>query len=153
MERFLWSALSGQQKGTFAEYFVKMELTMHGFEVYGTEVDDRGIDFIARKSGGPFFELQVKSAQKTNYVFMTKEKFPLTKWRYLALAVLEDHKPPQLYLIPSMAWQEPNNFLVSRDYDVNRKSKPEWGLSLAKCYRTQLDAYAFERTLELLVSR
>ena len=153
MERFLWSALSGQQKGAFAEYFVKMELTMHGFEVYGTEVDDRGIDFIARKSGGPFFELQVKSAQKTNYVFMTKEKFPLTELRYLALVVLEDHAPPLLYLVPSMAWQQPNSLLVSHDYSDKHKSKPEWGLSLAKRYRKQLDAFRFERTLELLMSR
>lgn len=47
MQRHIWSKLNKQQVGAFTEYIVKMELTMYGFQVYGTEVDDRGIDFIA----------------------------------------------------------------------------------------------------------
>jgi len=54
MQQYIWSILNKQQVGAYAEYFVKMELTMYGFQVYGTEVDDRGIDFVARHDLGPF---------------------------------------------------------------------------------------------------
>jgi hypothetical protein len=72
MARYQWSALNKQQVGKFAEYFVKMELTMYGFEVYTTDVDDRGIDFVARKGHGPFIEVQVKALRDYGYVFMQK---------------------------------------------------------------------------------
>ena len=77
INRYLWSHLNTQQVGTYAEYFVKMELTMFGFQVYSTEVDDRGIDFVARKGNGPFMEVQVKSLRQFGYVFMHKSKFEL----------------------------------------------------------------------------
>lgn len=53
MERYTWSRLSSLQLGRYAEYFVKMEFTLYGFDVYTSEVDDRGIDFVIRggKSG------------------------------------------------------------------------------------------------------
>ena len=37
MPRHQWNSLNTQQIGAYAEYFVKMELTMHGFQVYSTE--------------------------------------------------------------------------------------------------------------------
>ncbi len=61
LKRYQWSRLNKQQVGAYTEYFVKMELTMYGFQVYKTEVDDRGIDFVARYEQGPFLEIQVKS--------------------------------------------------------------------------------------------
>ena len=60
MSRFRWAGLNRQQVGRYAEYFVKMEFTMHGFQVYSAEVDDRGIDFVARHEDGTFYEVQVK---------------------------------------------------------------------------------------------
>jgi hypothetical protein len=36
MQRYQWSRLNKQQVGAYAEYFVKMELTMYGFQVYET---------------------------------------------------------------------------------------------------------------------
>jgi len=44
-QRQRWSKLSTLQLGRYAEYFVKMEFTLHGFDVYSAEVDDKGIDF------------------------------------------------------------------------------------------------------------
>jgi hypothetical protein len=32
---------------------------------------------------------------------------------------------PSLYLIPFIAWNQPDSLLVSRDYE-GKKSKPEW---------------------------
>src|ERR1039458_3570476 len=104
MQKYAWNGLNKQQVGTFAEYFVKMELTMYGLQVYGTEVDDRGIDFVARYKDGEFLEIQVKSARDKagdfGYVFMQKEKFKLHQNLYLALALLSEEQPPVLYLIP-----------------------------------------------------
>lgn len=75
MGRYTWSKLNHLQIGRFAEYFVKMEFALNAFEVFGSEVDDRGIDFIARYEGSGFLEIQVKAIRGFNYVFMQKDKF------------------------------------------------------------------------------
>lgn len=43
MGRYAWSRLNSHQVGRFAEYFVKMEFALYGFEIYSSEVDDRRI--------------------------------------------------------------------------------------------------------------
>ena len=141
--RYDWQQLNRQQVGAFSEYFVKMELTMYGFQVYATEVDDRGIDFVARFESGPYFSIQVKSVREKGYVFMQKEKFQISTDWYLALAVLEQGREPNLYLIPSDAWKTPNALFVDRNYE-GKKSKPEWGINLSKKNMPLLEAYSFE---------
>jgi len=49
MRKYNWNRLSHLQISRYAEYFVKMEFTLFGFEVYTAEVDDRGVDFVIRK--------------------------------------------------------------------------------------------------------
>jgi len=61
MEKYDWSRLTHLQVGRFAEYFVKMEFTLYGFDVYQAEVDDKGIDFVIRKGHERYFDIQVKS--------------------------------------------------------------------------------------------
>lgn len=152
MQRYIWSRLNNQQVGAYTEYFVKMELTMFGFQVYGTEVDDRGIDFVARHESGPFIEVQVKSLRprSSGYVFMQKEKFMLREGLFLALGLLFEGQPPELYLVPSSTWQEPAGIFVSRDYE-GRKSKPEWGLNISKKNMSALEPYRFERSVSKLI--
>src|SRR5580658_8058701 len=116
LERYRWSALTNQQVGAFVEYFVKMELTMFGFQVYATEVDDRGVDFIAQFGDGPFLKIQVKSVRSTGYVFMEKSKFSLHEHRFLAFGLLVDEQPPNLFLIPSLEWSTPTALLRDRNY-------------------------------------
>ena len=55
-----WTKLNSLQVGKYAEYFAKMEFASYGLEVYTTEVDDRGIDFIVKNKNGRFCEIQVK---------------------------------------------------------------------------------------------
>ena len=147
--RFDWKNLNRQQVGAFSEYFVKMELTMYGFQVYGSEVDDRGIDFVARYEKGPYFSVQVKSVRTKGYVFMQKEKFEISPDWYLALAILNQGKEPELYLVPSDAWKSPNSLLVDREYE-GKKSKPEWGLNLSIKNMLLLDEYAFPKMVAKL---
>ena len=47
-----WSELSAMQLGRYAEYYAKMEFTSYGFDVYTSEVDDHGVDFIAKSKDG-----------------------------------------------------------------------------------------------------
>ncbi len=149
MQRYLWSRLNNQQVGAYTEYFVKMELTMYGFQVYSTEVDDRGVDFVARHNSGPFMEIQVKSIRDFNYVFMHKTKFVLSDSLYVALGLLFDGKPPELYLIPSRVWETPSPVFVGRDYE-GLTSKPEWGLNVSLRNMAALQPYGFESTVTKL---
>ena len=146
LARYSWESLNRQQVGAFSEYFVKMELTMLGFQVYSTEVDDRGIDFVTRYEQGPFVAIQVKSVREKGYVFMQKEKFQLSRNLYLALAILKEGVEPFLYLIPSLAWKNPNALLVDRDY-IGKKSKPEWGINISYKNLKLLNEYLFAKTV------
>lgn len=143
MRRYQWNRLNRQQMGKYAEYFVKMELTMHGFQVYGSEVDDRGIDFVARFEHGPFLRVQVKSLRSLGYVFMRKHVFVPSDDLYLALALHFEDQPPELFLIPSTAWNTPDALFVSRDY-TGLQSEPEWGLNLSNRHLPSLAPYRFE---------
>lgn len=149
MPRYKWSALNTQQVGAYAEYFVKLELTMHGFQVYGTEVDDRGIDFVARHENGPFCEVQVKSVRGMTYVFAHKSKFHPRNNLYMALVLFAESAAPELYLIPSTAWLSPNELLVDRDYE-GRQSQPEYGVNLSKKNMGALEQYRFETAVHMM---
>jgi hypothetical protein len=150
MPRYQWGSLNNQQAGAYTEYFVKMELTMYGFQVYETEVDDRGIDFVARFERGPFIEVQVKSLRSPGYVFMEKTKFQLQEHTYLALGLLMEGQAPKLFLVPATVWQSPNGLFVERNYE-GLKSKPEWGLNVSKKNMRMLEEYAFETTVNRLL--
>lgn len=147
-----WTKLNSLQLGRYAEYYAKMEFASYGFEVYTSEVDDHGIDFIAKTKNGRFLEIQVKSVRNTNYVFMHK-----TKWNieddnvYLALLLFEKGKLPDAYLIPAKAWKTPNALLCDKDYE-GLKSKPEYGLKLSKRNMSLLKNYSFKVALVSLLS-
>jgi hypothetical protein len=148
LAKHLWSDLSKLQLGRYAEYCAKMEFTRYGFDVYEPEVDERGIDFVIRKSEGKYYEMQVKSKRDLAYVYFPKEKFQLSKNLYAVIVLfLENSEPPQLYLIPSTKWRHPNSLFKSRNY-VGRKSKPEWGLELNKRNYAMLKSFAFDRIVK-----
>lgn len=149
MNRFDWARLNHMQVGRYAEYFVKMELALYGFEIYTTEVDDRCIDFVARRGDGAFYEVQVKSVRGFNYVFVPKENFGIAAHRLLALVILHQEEPPKLYLVPMTAWSRPTKLFVSRDYE-GKKSKPEWGLNLSAVNQPELEKFQFENIVSTL---
>ena len=132
MPNMNWSKLNSLQLGRYAEYYAKMEFASYGLEVYTSEVDDHGIDFIAKTKSGRFLEIQVKSVRQTNYVYMQKEKWNIEDANiYLVLLLFEDGKLPDAYLIPALAWKTPSDLLCDKDYE-GLKSKPEYGLNLLK---------------------
>ncbi len=149
-KRYDWARLNHLQVGRYAEYLAKMEFAMFGFDIYTTEVDDKGIDFVVRNSSKEFHEVQVKSLRGTSgYVFMTKTSFTPAQRLHLVLVLLHQGQPPAMYLIPSMEWLRADrpSFLVDRPYGPGMKSAPEYGINVAAMHLAQLGGYAIERQL------
>jgi hypothetical protein len=134
------------QLGRYAEYYAKMEFASYGFEVYTSEVDDRGIDFVCRKDG-KWFEVQVKAIRKYNYVFMRKEHMDIeSRERLNCILRFEDGTLPEVYIIPATAWKTPTALLCGRDYEGG-KSVPEWGINVSR--RNMPLLRAFEASSQL----
>lgn len=144
MEKFDWSRINHLQLGKYAEYFAKMQFVLHGYDVYSSEVDDQGIDFVIRKNHDCYYDIQVKSVRGFGYIFFTKDKFSPRNNLFAVIAVFFNGALPQLYLIPSTAWPSENKVLVSRDYE-GKKSKPEWGIQISKKGLEYLEQYAFDQ--------
>ncbi len=149
--RYQWQNLNHLQVGAYSEYFVKMEFTMYGFQVYSTEVDDRGIDFVTRFENGSFLSIQVKSIRGLNYVFIHKDKFHLSPNLLLALVILNKGLEPEMFLINSVAWLTPNTLLVSRDYE-GKQSEPEWGINLSQKNLPILEQYRFDKVIQEIIA-
>jgi len=126
-----------------------MEFTSYGFEVFTSEVDDRGIDFIVKDAHGKFSEIQVKALRGNGYVFAQKSKFNLNNTNlFMALLVFREGKMPDIFLIPSSAWRSPNRVFVDRDYNKpNQKSDPEYGINISNKNYEILNQYEFEQSV------
>ena len=153
MPNLKWSELTHMQLCRYAEYYAKMEFTSYGYEVYTSEVDDHGVDFIAKKPGtAVFFEVQVKSVRDYGYVFIPKSKMPeLSSQRLVCHMHFIDGQLPDVAIIPATAWKETNAVLVERNYDKpGQTSKPEWGINLSKKNAEILSQYRADVVLKNL---
>lgn len=150
MPNMSWAVLNSLQLGRYAEYFAKMEFASYGLEVFSSEVDDRGIDFIVRNKWGRFSEIQVKSLRGTGYVFAQKSKFNISNPNlYMALLIFKEGQTPDFFLIPSEAWKVPNEVFVDRDYDKpGQTSKPEYGVNISNKNYDILGIFNFEDTIK-----
>ena len=142
-----WSELSHLQLGRYAEYYAKMEFASYGYDVYTSEVDDHGVDFVARNpADGQYYEIQVKSIRNWGYVFVPKDKMKISFTRLVFLLRFTDGNLPECYVIPSQTWSNPNALFVERDYDKpGQKSAPEWGINLSKKNLPLLGSYSEEQ--------
>jgi hypothetical protein len=131
-----WSRLNHLQLGKYAEYFIKMEFVLLGCDVFTSEVDNHGIDFVVRTPVGNHYDVQVKSfrsqpSKGTPYVFLQKSKFRDHPALLLALIHFVDGELPNLFLVRSRTTEGMNPIFESRDYE-GKKSEPEWGLTMSK---------------------
>jgi hypothetical protein len=124
----IWADLNHLQVGRYGEYVAKMALVRAGFDVFSSEVDDKGIDFVLRVDRDPprYHDVQVETVRRTSYVFMRKDKFRLTPSPLLALVVLAENREPEIYLIPSRTWREARHPFIDRDY-ADKASAPNMG--------------------------
>ena len=136
-EKHAWDRLNTMQLGRYAEYFVKMEFVLRGCDVFTSEVDDHGIDFVVRTGVGDHYGVQVKSfrhgpGKPGSYLYIQKRKFRIHPTLLLALVEFVPGEPPALHLLHSMVGGKPHPLLEDRPYGEGRKSEPEWGLTLSK---------------------
>ena len=134
MTKIEWTKLNNLQIGRYGEYYAKMEFTAYGFEVYSSEVDDHGIDFIVKNKLGDFLEVQVKTIYKTNYMFIKKEKIKIDNQHIVVLIRLEDNIEPEMFVFPATVWNEPNRVFKDRSYG-------EWGFNYSKKNRKSIEKY------------
>lgn len=152
-----WNRLPAQQLGTYAEYYAKMEFASYGFEVYTSEVDDHGVDFVAKAPhvDGIYYEVQVKSTRPpTSYAFLKKDKAPsLSDTHLLCYLRFEDNHLPKVYVIPYSVWLKPKGpdnpdcmFVDRTDY-----TSPEYGMNCSERNMSQLTLYQSEVYLRKLL--
>lgn len=152
--RYNWNKLTKLQLGKYAEYLTKMEFLLLGCDVFCSEVDQHGIDFVVRASQGCHFDVQVKSFQSkpgtTPYIYMEKGIFKPDPSLLLAVVQFVQGEPSKLFLLQSGDGSSHHPLFESRDY-VGKKSPPEWGLTLSKKKMALLNAEClFESTVTRL---
>lgn len=145
-----WSLLNTLQLWRYAEYYAKMEFASYGLEIYSSEVDDHGVDFIVKDKNGRFCEIQVKSLRNKGYVFVQKSKFDISnKNLYLTLLLFENGRVPDMFIIPSGVWEKPNEVFVDRNYDKpGQKSAPEYGINISLKNYDILDIFRFQEVIK-----
>lgn len=156
MPKMDWKSLSEQSRskfGAYGEYYAKMEFASYGFDVFTSEVDDHGIDFVVKGKQG-YFAIQVKSVQVgTGYVFMGKEHFNIEdESLYLCLLIFEQEHLPKMYLLPATAWRTETDLLRYRPYDKpGYKSKPEYGINISNKNMLELTVYEFKNMVKSII--
>lgn len=145
------------QIGRIGEYWIKLMLTMQGFDTYYSDVDNKAIDFVVRLDNSKYIDIQVKTIRlkKSSYVFVTKKSWAENEMSranlYLALVILKEDQYPESYLIPSSAWLQPDELFCDRKYqEKGLKSPDEWGLNISTKNMHLLDAYKLEKQVEIL---
>lgn len=139
----MWSSLSGLQLGRYGEYYAKMLFTAYGYEVYSSEVDDHGVDFIVKNKSGKIFEVQVKTICRTGYMFIKKNKIVIDDQHLVALIRLKDNEEPEMFVFPASVWKNPNPVFKDRSYG-------EWGVNYSKKNRKLLEPYLSKTYLPTL---
>jgi hypothetical protein len=146
-----WYRLSTLQIGRYAEYYTKMEFASYGLDVYTSEVDDHGVDFVFKSKQGKFYEVQVKAIRNQSTIFILKDKMDISLNMLVCVLIFSADNLPDVYLIPAKDWATPNSLLVSRDYNKEgQKSKPEWGINISTKNLKLLEQYRIEKTVESL---
>lgn len=152
MPRMDWAALTKMSLGTFGEYFAKMELTSYGLDVYTSEVDDKGIDFVCLK-GKRLFKIQVKSVRKSECgsgtLNLQKNCFDIfDDDLYLLLLLFRQDRLPEPYLIPASAWRQKTELFRYYPHDTpGQTSLPEYALNLSKKSAGLLKEFRLDRIL------
>ncbi|MBR5382131.1 MAG: DUF4365 domain-containing protein [Oscillospiraceae bacterium] len=149
MPRLTWSKLNHLQFGRYAEYYAKMEFTSYGYDVYTSEVDDHGVDFIAKSPAGCFLEVQVKAVRGCNYTYIKANKLELDDRHIVCYLRFDDGLLPDIFIIPAIVWQTPNAVFVC--YHAGRSEKAgskEFGINSSKKNAHLLESYRADRYFE-----
>mgnify|MGYP001582516893 CR=1 FL=1 len=130
---------------------MQAEFIKNGFDVFSTEVDDKGIDLVVKNEHGEYFDIQVKTSNQT-YMFMRKEVFKPRPNLYVALLILDKKETQFFILIPSLDFKNKPlpTFLKDKDYE-GKKSQPEYGISTSDKHLSEIiERYLFSKIIDNL---
>lgn len=101
------------------------------------------MDLVVDVGNGQHAMVQVKLVHPGSYVFMRKSTFALQPWVSVGLVVFDaDHEMwPNLFLIPATSWLTLVSPLNENEYE-GKKSAPEFGLSIRKNWKQELDKWS-----------
>ncbi len=130
--------------GPLAVALVREELAGHGFTVRQPEA--RTSTLLARR-GPRELEVHVRAARKrSGSPFWTKTSFDPQEDLFACAVVLDPGRPPDLYLISSLAWRSPDELL--RELQNPRgKTPPEWRLNITRKNDKLLAKYPFSKVI------
>ena len=143
-----YNHLNNIQKGSFAEAYAKMAFTLEGFEVYTTDYDDRGVDFVIRNGDGYYFSVQVKSVGEGSNPFVYAEKFIATGEFLFCAVRLVEGEHPDLYLASGKDWDTEKECLHFNPGGGSAGAYYE--MRFAKIYSESLIRHKFENYIERL---
>jgi hypothetical protein len=144
-----WESLDNIQLGQFAKEYARKKFLSYGFIVSELIPRNAEFDFTVSHATGLSFEVKVKSVCRAKYIFFPKNQFLLRESLLAVLVLFYQPDLPELYLIPSKAWLQPNPLLVSYDY-IGKESMPKWGVNLSKKNRVLLDRFLFYEMIQEL---
>lgn len=142
MLRTTYQHLNRIQKGAFAEAYAKMAFTLEGFEVYSTEFDDRGIDFVIRNTSGHFLSVQVKATMGSANPFIYKDKFSESpSFLFCAIRLIEGIQP-EVYIARGTDWLEGKAYLAFNSFGGQAGAYYE--MRFSEKYMLDLNAHKIE---------
>jgi hypothetical protein len=153
--RFLWSRLTPQTLGQYAEHWAKLRFIECGVDAYSAGPNDRAIDCLVRYAPGRCLEVCVKATRNRNRVFIEKTLIGSTPERAkarliqafcVAFFLFEDGREPEMYLIPGDAFLDPNPCLVDNN-DAEDGLGPRLEINPLANYEAILNRYRFGRQL------
>lgn len=146
--RFQFDDLNTIQKGSFGEAFARMAFTLERFEVYSSEYDDRGIDFVARSPSGIFYVVQVKTTDPKSNPFIFQSKFQRESNFIFAAVRINNRCLPELYVARGTDWEEHGGFLHFNP--SGGKSGPYYEMRFATKHASERLHFEFSRYVKAL---
>ena len=143
MLKTTYKHLNKIQKGSLGVAFSKMAFTLEGFEVYNSEYDDRGIDFIIRNRSGKFFSVQVKTTDERSNPFIKEDKFQISNdFIFCAVRIIEG-KPLSLYIARGSDWGK-GEFKCLNYNPKGGLSGAYYEIRFSKKYQAKLTIFEFQ---------
>ncbi len=119
-----------------------MAFTLEGFEVYTSDFDDRGIDFVTRSPNGTLYTVQVKTTGPTVSPFIYEKNFERSDYFLFVAVRIEDGVEPTIYIAKGTDWFSSDTCLHNNP--GGGKAGPYYEMRFGSKYREQLAKYQFE---------
>lgn len=131
----------------YAQHFVKLEFMKVRIEVFQNESANKGIEFIIKSKPGNYHEiyLQPINLEKDRSVKILKQDLgELNDSLWIALVLLMKETEPVLYLIPSIIFENPDNYIFFENEQGERFSYlSNWEIKVFTKAIPELSKYEF----------